>query len=69
MKSKETLTDFIKGIPGSFSAGLLPKGYESNPLIQKSLRPGGIYSNTENEFFYAVPNAKGNEVSGLQKLG
>ena len=69
MKSKETLTDFIKGIPGSFSAGLLPKGYESNPLIQKSLRPGGIYSTTEGDFFYAVPSAKGDKVSGLQKLG
>ena len=69
MRNREGLTDFIKGIPGSFAAGLLPKGYESNPLIQKSLRPGGIYSTTEGEYFYAVPNAKGNEVSGLQKLG
>lgn len=69
MKNRETLTDLVKGIPGSFVAGVLPKGYESNPVIQKSLRPGGIYSTSEGEYFYAVPNAKGNEVSGLQKLG
>lgn len=69
MKNRETLTDLVKGIPGSFVAGALPKGYESNPVIQKSLRPGGIYSTSEGEYFYAVPNAKGNEVSGLQKLG
>jgi hypothetical protein len=69
MKSKETLTDFIKGIPGSFSAGLLPKGVEKNPTLQASLRPGGIYSTTEGDFFYAVPSAKGDKVSGLQKLG
>ena len=69
MKNRETLTDLVKGIPGSFVAGVLPKGYESNPVIQKSLRPGGIYSTSEGEYFYAVPNAKGDKVSGLQKLG
>jgi hypothetical protein len=68
MRNKETLTDFIKGIPGSFAAGLLPKGYESDPLIRKSLRPGGIYSTIDGGFVYAVPSAKGDTVSGLQKL-
>ena len=69
MKNRETLTDLIKGIPGSFVAGVLPKGYESNPVIQKSLRPGGIYSTSDGGFVYAVPNAKGTEVTGLQNLG
>ena len=69
MKNRESLTDFIKGIPGSFAAGVLPKGIESNPTLQASLRPGGIYSTTEGEYFYAVPSAKGDKVSGLQKLG
>jgi hypothetical protein len=69
MKNRETLTDLIKGIPGSFVAGVLPKGYETNPVIQKSLRPGGIYSTSEGGFVYAVPNAKGTEVTGLQNLG
>ena len=69
MKNRETLTDLIKGIPGSFVAGVLPKGYETNPVIQKSLRPGGIYSTSDGGFVYAVPNAKGTEVTGLQNLG
>ena len=69
MKNRETLTDLVKGIPGSFVAGVLPKGYESNPVIQKSLRPGGIYSTSDGGFVYAVPNAKGTEVTGLQNLG
>ena len=68
MRNRETLTDFIKGIPGSFAAGLLPKGYESDPLIRKSLRPGGIYSTIDGGFVYAVPSAKGDTVSGLQNL-
>ena len=69
MKNRETLTDLLKGIQGSFVAGVLPKGYESNPVIQKSLRPGGIYSTSDGGFVYAVPNAKGTEVTGLQNLG
>lgn len=69
MKNRETLTDLVKGIPGSFVAGVLPKGIESNPTLQASLRPGGIYSTTEGEYFYAVPSAKGDKVSGLQKIG
>jgi hypothetical protein len=69
MKNRETITDLVKGIPGSFVAGVLPKGIESNPTLQASLRPGGIYSTTEGDFFYAVPSAKGDKVSGLQKLG
>ena len=69
MKNRETLTDLVKGIPGSFVAGVLPKGIEKNPTLQASLRPGGIYSTTEGEYFYAVPSAKGDKVSGLQKLG
>jgi hypothetical protein len=69
MKNRESLTDLVKGIPGSFVAGVLPKGIESNPTLQASLRPGGIYSTTEGEYFYAVPSAKGDKVSGLQKLG
>ena len=69
MKNRETITDLVKGIPGSFVAGVLPKGIESNPTLQASLRPGGIYSTTEGEYFYAVPSAKGDKVSGLQKLG
>ena len=69
MKNRETITDLVKGIPGSFVAGVLPKGIEKNPTLQASLRPGGIYSTTEGEYFYAVPSAKGDKVSGLQKLG
>ena len=69
MKNRETLTDLLKGIQGSFVAGVLPKGYETNPVIQKSLRPGGIYSTSDGGFVYAVPNAKGTEVTGLQNLG
>ena len=69
MKNRETITDLVKGIPNSFVAGVLPKGIEKNPTLQASLRPGGIYSTTEGEYFYAVPSAKGDKVSGLQKLG
>jgi hypothetical protein len=69
MKNKETLTDFIKGIPGSFAAGVLPQGIEKNPTLQASLRPGGIYEGPDSIFYYAVPDAKGKGVSGLQKLG
>ena len=69
MKNRETLTDLVKGIPGSFVAGVLPKGVEKNPTLQAALRPGGIYSTEDGEYFYAVPSAKGDRVTGLQRLG
>ena len=69
MKNKETLTDLVKGIPGSFVAGVLPKGVEKNPTLQAALRPGGIYSTEDGEYFYAVPSTKGDKVTGLQRLG
>jgi hypothetical protein len=70
-KNVETLSETLKNIPGSFIAGPLPKGSETNPNL---LRPGGIYS-VGNEKFYAVPgdvvDSSGKKkpgVVGLQKL-
>jgi hypothetical protein len=70
-KNVETLSETLKNIPGSFIAGPLPKGSETNPNL---LRPGGIYS-VGNEKFYAVPGEvidssgkKKQGVVGLQKL-
>ena len=69
MKNRESLTDLVKGIPGSFVAGVLPKGVEKNPTLQATLRPGGIYSTEDGDYFYAVPSTKGDRVTGLQRLG
>ena len=70
-KNQETLSETLKNIPGSFIAGPLPKGSETNPNL---LRPGGIYS-VGDQKFYAVPgdvvDASGKKKTGvvsLQKL-
>jgi hypothetical protein len=70
-KNVETLSETLKNIPGSFIAGPLPKGSETNPNL---LRPGGIYSVGDLKF-YAVPGdvvdssgKKKQGVVGLQKL-
>jgi hypothetical protein len=70
-KNVETLSETLKNIPGSFIAGPLPKGSETNPNL---LRPGGIYSVGDLKF-YAVPGEvvdssgkKKQGVVGLQKL-
>jgi hypothetical protein len=70
-KNQETLSETLKNIPGSFIAGPLPKGSETNPNL---LRPGGIYSVGDLKF-YAVPGEvvdssgkKKQGVVGLQKL-
>jgi hypothetical protein len=70
-KNQETLSEVVKNTPGSFIAGPLPKGAETNPNL---LRPGGIYS-VGDQKFYAVPgdvvDASGKKKSGvvsLQKL-
>jgi len=70
-KNQETLSETLKNIPGSFIAGPLPKGAETNPNL---LRPGGIYS-VGDQKFYAVPGdvvdssgKKRQGVVGLQKV-
>jgi hypothetical protein len=70
-KNQETLSEIVKNTPGSFIAGPLPKGAETNPNL---LRPGGIYS-VGDQKFYAVPgdvvDSSGKKKPGvvsLQKL-
>jgi hypothetical protein len=70
-KNVETLSETLKNIPGSFIAGPLPKGSETNPNL---LRPGGIYSVGDLKF-YAVPGEvvdssgkKKQGVVGLQRV-
>jgi len=63
MKNQEGIIDKLK-VPGSFIAGPLPKGAETNPNL---LRPGGIYEASDGTFLYAVPDAKG-KVTSLTRV-
>jgi len=71
LKNEKSVIDLLK-IQGSFLAGPLPKGFETNEAVRSSFlltaRPGGIYEGPNGEYFYAVPDSKGKGVSGLQKV-